>query len=104
MRTREQLPARRESERFCFSHDKFQYTATISRYEDGRLAEVFLSVAKCNTVLEGIARDAAILCSLCLQHGILPEAIRHSLTRLDGDVPAGPVCRLLDVLALEDAQ
>jgi hypothetical protein len=106
MSAREQLPNRRDSDRFTFWHDGFQYIATYSRYPDGRMAEVFFSVAKAKsgTAIEAVARDAAVLASLCLQHGVSEEALRHSLTRLDNNEPAGPVCRFLDVLAVREEE
>jgi hypothetical protein len=110
MSGREELPKRRESDRLTFWHDGFQYTATFSRYPDGRLAELFFSVAKSGTALEGVARDAAILTSLCLQFGASSEAIRAALTRLEPSPdhpqgePAGPVCRFLDILALGEGK
>lgn len=108
MTAREELARRRESERLAFWHDGFRYEAAFSRYPDGRLAELFFAVAKSGTALEGVARDAAILTSLCLQFGASSEAIRAALTRLEPSAdcpqgePAGPVARFLDILALED--
>jgi hypothetical protein len=103
MSIREELPTRREAERFEFWHDGFKYVSTYSRYADGRLAEVFLQVAKSGTALEAVARDAAILASQCLQRGVSAQDLRHSLTRLEDGEPAGPVCRFLDVLAIAEA-
>ena len=100
MSERQAIAERRECDRFNFRHDGFLYTAAFSQYADGRLAEVFFQVAKSGTALEAVTRDAAILVSLCLQYGASEEAIRHSLTRLENDEPAGPVARFLDVLAL----
>lgn len=103
---RETIATRREAYRFRFYHDGFQYVATCSFYNDGRLAELFFSLPKCKggTALESVARDAAILASLCLQYGATEEDLRHSLTRLEQDEPAGPVCRFLDILALQRKQ
>jgi len=67
------------------------------------VAEVFLEGGKVGSALQAMARDAAVLASLCLQHGVPVETMRHALTRIDtppginrlGD-PAGPIGALLD--------
>ena len=43
MSSRVRLPNRRSSESFDFDCLGLSYTATISRFSDGRLAEIFLS-------------------------------------------------------------
>jgi hypothetical protein len=45
------------------------YVADIGRFDDGRLAEVFLTAAKTDTGVEASARDAAIIASLAFQYG-----------------------------------
>ena len=77
---REHLPNRRASEVFEFEHASFRWTATISRFSDGRLAEIFLDRARPNSQLAELANDAAVLASLLLQHGITAAAIRHSIS------------------------
>jgi hypothetical protein len=54
-------------------------------------------------VLEGWARDAAVLVSIALQCGADPEAIRGAVTRDHTGEAAGPVGKLLDLLAGETA-
>jgi hypothetical protein len=46
-----------------------------------------------------MARDAAILTSICLQHGASVETIRHSLTRNSDGSASGPLGVVLDLLA-----
>jgi hypothetical protein len=101
-RTRERLPNRRGHEVLQFQHGGFTYVAGIGRFPDGRLAEVFLSAAKTGTALEAAARDAAIVASLALQHGVAPEALQHTLTRDAHGRPATALGELLD-LPLEKA-
>ena len=48
---------------------RFHYVAGIGRFDDGRLAEVFLTLPKPATAVEALARDAAIAASLALQYG-----------------------------------
>jgi hypothetical protein len=77
---RERLPDRRGSESFQFEHAGFSYTATVSCYSDGRLAEIFLDYKRPNSQLAEHANDAAVLASLLLQHGVSAAAIRHSIS------------------------
>jgi hypothetical protein len=78
--TREYLPDRRGSELFEFSHNGFAYTGTVSKFSDGRLAEIFIASKLPNSEIAAHASDAAVLCSLLLQHGISLAAIRHSIS------------------------
>jgi hypothetical protein len=43
MTARRRLPNRRHAETFAVECNGLKYTATISRFDDGRLAEIFLS-------------------------------------------------------------
>ena len=96
---RERLPNRRLHELVDFEHGQFRCTAGIGRYADGRLAEVFLNVAKDGTALDTTGRDAAILASFALQHGASAEELRRALTRDAAGRPSGPLGTLLDLLA-----
>lgn len=77
---RRTLPNRRGSMRFPFTHDGARYSATVSRYSDGRLAEIFLDAAKPDSALAVHASDAAVLASLLLQHGVEAEVICRSIS------------------------
>jgi hypothetical protein len=85
---RQHLPTRRASELFQFEHSGVRYTATFSRFGDGRLAEIFVDHSRPNSHLAEHANDAAVLVSLLLQHGITAAAIRHSIS--------GPLATALD--------
>ena len=85
---REKLPNRRGSAAFCFEHAGARYTATISRFSDGRLAEIFIDHARPNSQLAELANDAAVLVNLLLQHGVTAAKIRHSIS--------GPIATALD--------
>src|SRR5258708_39369797 len=76
---RQLLPNRRRSIAYSFEFEPHRYRATASRFADGRLAEIFLDTDKAGTPLQLNAETAAILASLCLQHGVDPETIRHSV-------------------------
>jgi hypothetical protein len=43
---RQRLPARRASESFSFEVGGLRFTATASRYTDGRIAELFLDTTR----------------------------------------------------------
>jgi hypothetical protein len=96
---RRRLPNRRGHEIIQFEHGGFIYIAGIGRFEDRRLAEVFLTAAKTGTAVEASARDAAIVASLALQHGVPLERLQHALTRNGDGSPSSPLGRLVDLLA-----
>ena len=101
--SRRRLPNRRQSEIFAFTHGTIEYIATVSRYPDGRLAEMFLSCTKAGSQSDSAARDAAIVCSVALQFGADAEAIGHALGRDGAGVAASPLGAALDVLAEQEA-
>jgi hypothetical protein len=98
---RERLPHRRESITFEFECAGLRYACTFSRYRDGRLGEVFISNHKTNSGADVAARDSAIACSIALQHGADPEAIRLALCRDSLGRPSGPLAAALDVITAE---
>jgi len=103
--TRERLPDRREHTVINFTTvDGFRYTAGLGYFDDGRLAEIFLNAEKVGTAIENAARDSAIVASFALQHGVLPDTIRHALTRNGNGDASGPLGALLDLLAAEDPE
>ena len=57
---RERLPDRRACESFTFEVGGLTYTATISRYADGRVGELFLGNHKSNSTADTNARNSAI--------------------------------------------
>jgi hypothetical protein len=69
------------------------HTGGIGRFDDGRIAEIFINGAKAGTAAETNAQDAAIVASLALQHGCPVETIQHALARSGG--AAGPLAALL---------
>ena len=79
--TRRRLPDRRGSETFVLECAGLTYTATVSRLDDGELAEVFLSNTKPSSQSDVNARDSAVAASLALQHGCPPETLRRALLR-----------------------
>ncbi len=95
---RQHLCNRRNSEVFDLRHDGQEFAVGISRYHIGQLAEVFGS-NKAGSAVEHIARDASILASLCLQHGVTAEELRDALTRHKDGSACGIIGAALDKLA-----
>ena len=95
---RERLPNRRESETFELECAGLKYTATIGRFSDGRVAEVFISNHRVNSHADVVARDAAITCSIALQCGADLETIRHALCRDYWGRATGPLGAALDAI------
>lgn len=56
------------------------------------------------SAIESAARDLAVTASLALQFGCEPQKIRHSLTRLSDNTPAGPLSVLLEKLVEFEAE
>jgi hypothetical protein len=65
-----------------------RFTASASRFPDGRLAEVFLDNHKAGSAIGVLVRDGAIVLSFALQHGadatdyLLRPAARRTVSRL----------------------
>jgi len=93
------LPNRRASESSAFIWNGMDFTATVSRFTDGRLAEIFLSNGKIGGVADATARDSAVVCSLALQHGVPVETIQHALLRDGQGVASARLECALDLIA-----
>jgi hypothetical protein len=99
MNTRQRLPNRRPSETFALECNGLTYLATISRFADGRLAEIFISNAKAGSHSDSAAKDAAVVCSIALQQGITVDVIRHALLRDSHGRASSPLGAALDLIA-----
>ena len=82
---RNALPNRRLNETFEIRHGgkNTAFQITIGRYGglDSPIGEVFIAGAKAGSEVDAVARDGAILLSLCMQHGVPLETIKHAMTR-----------------------
>ena len=99
--TRRRLPNRREHELIEHEHAGIWYTAGAGRFDNGGLAEIFLTTAKHGTAVDVNARDAAVAVSLLLQHGCPVDTLCRALTRNSDGSASGPLARALDLLASE---
>jgi ribonucleoside-diphosphate reductase alpha chain len=102
MRARQRLPNRRDSVSLSFEVNGLAYTATYSRFDDGRVAEIFLQNHRTNSGADVNARDAAIAASFALQYGASVEDIRKALCRDSRGCASGPLGAALDLLAAEE--
>ena len=96
MTERQRLPNRRLSQSFDIEVSARRYRCTASRFDDGRLAEVFLSNNKAGSDSDTAAKDLAVVCSL--QFGVPVETIRRALMRDSQGRPNGPLGTALDLL------
>jgi hypothetical protein len=96
---RRHLPNRRVAETFEVEVNGLRYIATIGRFPDGSIGELFLSNHKSNSAADTNARDSGITFSIAVQHGADPEAIRSALSRDSRGRAYGPLGAALDQLA-----
>lgn len=99
--TRERLSNRRSNETIEFRHSlaesSMRYVATLGRFPDGELAEVFLNAGKIDASADVNARDGAVAISLALQYGCPASTLRHAMARKPDGTALGPLGALLDL-------
>jgi hypothetical protein len=98
---RNRLPGRRASITFGFRCNSLAYSATISRYPSGDLAEIFINNTKVGSDSDSAAKDSAVVCLLALQHGVPLSTIRKALLRDSRGVASSPLGIALDIVAAE---
>jgi len=96
--TRERLPNRRAAMTFGVEVNGLRYTATVGRFADGRIGELFLINHRSNSQADTNARDSAIVFSFAVQHGADPRAIRRALCQDSHGRASGPLGAALDFL------
>jgi hypothetical protein len=101
---RERLPNRRACETLGFESGGMRYVASVARFPDGRLAEIFITNHKVGCDADAAAKDSAVVCSIALQHGVPVETIRKALLRDARGVASSPLGVALDLLAREAEQ
>jgi hypothetical protein len=95
---RKRLPHRRESEVIRFDFEGQRFFGSASRFPDDTIAELFLDAGRPGSSIQSMARDAAVITSIALQHGVQLEVLRKAITRLDDGSAAGPLGQLLDLV------
>src|SRR6202790_1899068 len=98
--SRQRLQNRRPHWLYRLECDGQMYTGGIGRFDDGRIAEIFINGVKVGSTAEANAQDAAIVASLALQHGCPAEVLRHALHR--DRYSGGPLVTLLGLVADEE--
>jgi hypothetical protein len=96
---RERLSNRRHSINFGFECNGLRYTATVSFFQDGRLAEIFLGNRKSGSHSDSAAKDSAVVCSIALQYGVPVDVIRKALMRDPRGIASSPLGAALDKIA-----
>ena len=95
---RRPLPQRRASETFDLRFWGQNFTVTVGRYPDGTVGEAFIDGGKTGQDIQSTARDAALVLSLAMQHGVTIETIRHAVTRNGGGEAASILGAIADRL------
>jgi hypothetical protein len=95
---RQRLSNRRRNVSFELECAGLRYTATISQFSDGQLAEIFLANHKAGSQAGANARDSAVVCSLALQFGVPLDVIRRALLRNSDGTAASPLGAALDLI------
>ena len=99
---RERLPNRRASEVFELETMGLRFTVSVSKYCDGRPAEVFITNHRAGSAAGIMACDAAVVCSIALQYGVPIQVIRKALMRDSRGRASGPLGVALDCIADEE--
>ena len=95
--SRARLPNRRAAELFNFEHAGRRWTVCVGRFDDGRIAELFVDAAKASPLVE-LAQESAIVASLALQSGCAFETLRHALAGRNAG-PLGAALALIEGMA-----
>jgi hypothetical protein len=99
LRTR--LPNRRASTTFAYECGVHRYVATVSFFENGDLAEIFIGNGRAGSHVDAAAKDSAVVASIAFQYGIPVDVIRKALLRDSHGTPSSPLGAALDLLAGE---
>jgi len=99
MTKRQRLTDRRICETFEIEVGGLRYSATVGRYADGAIGEIFLQNHKPGSQSDSNARDAAVAASLALQFGCPLETLQHALLRDSHGRPSTPLGAAIDIVA-----
>jgi ribonucleoside-diphosphate reductase alpha chain len=102
MTARMRLSNRRASTSVNFELNGLLYTATYSKFADGRLGELFLASHKSGSQADANCRDAAVAASLALQFGCPLDVLRNALLRDIRGMAATPLGAVLDLVAEQE--
>lgn len=93
------LPQRRLCLRFDLNYGSIDYAVSVGLGRDMRVAEVFISShRRVGMEMSAIARDAAVVISLALQHGCALETIAGAVTRDTTGAPSSLAGAVVDAI------
>src|SRR5262249_16322964 len=104
MNERRRLRDRRPAETFNIEVGGLKYTATIGRYADGSVGEIFLQNTKPASQSDSNARDASIAASLALQFACPLEPLHRALLLASRGRPSTPLGAAVDRLCDLEAE
>jgi hypothetical protein len=97
---RQRLPPRRACTTFSFQCGPYRFSATYSCFPGtNQLAEIFLGNNRAGSDVDAAAKDSAILASLCFQHNVPLDTVRHALLRDQRGGASSPLGVALDLIA-----
>jgi hypothetical protein len=99
MTARRRLADRRSSTTFEIESQGLAFTVTVSAFDNGELAEAFITNHRASSGAGIMASDCAIAASLALQYGCPVEVLRKAMARDSQGRPIGPLGVALDRLA-----
>ena len=99
MNKRRPLADRRICETFEIEVGGLRYSATVGRYADGAIGEIFLQNHKPGSQSDSNARDAAVAASLALQFGCPLETLQRALLRDSHGRPSTPLGAAIGIIA-----
>jgi hypothetical protein len=100
---RQRLPNRRANVTFALEVSGVRFVATVSRFVDGTLGEIFLQTDNVRSAAGIVANDAAIAASLALQFSCRVETLCRALSRDARGTATSPLGVAVDLL-LDDEQ
>jgi hypothetical protein len=95
------LPRRRAAETFNLRFWNQSFSVTIGFYPDGTPGEVFIDGGKTGQDIQSTARDAAVVISLALQHGVPVADLRHAVTRDSSGAAASILGAIVDRISTQ---
>lgn len=96
---RKALPQRRECENITFCHEGVDWIASVGRYPDGAIGEIFLTSTKPGSEIVATAQDASIAASIAFQYGAPPQVVAAALSRHGSSKPQTALGVVMDMLS-----
>jgi ribonucleoside-diphosphate reductase alpha chain len=87
---------------FGIESQRLAFTVTASAFDNGELAEVFITNHRASSGAGIMASDAAIAASLALQYGCPVDVLRKALARDSHGRASGPLGAALDLIVGKD--